>query len=671
MPSFEGHSKQETALAFSPDGKYGLLATEEGVHVWRVKTGKQVRLLDCRGNALTAVAVSRDGKTVAAFGADGTLRFWELATGKAGKAHETEDRPPYTPNLPLSFSPDDRRVILTGAGRVRSWEVASGKEHVYPDGTFGERRPDREGKPHRGLHVPANPQAVSPDGKMLAAHAHGHRLQLFDATSGKSLHSFEGHEGTVLAVAISSKGVLATGGVDRMIRLWDSRGKLLRTLQGSGSMVNSLSFSPDGAQLVSAAFGYPNEPVSVWDVETGKRTKQLNVGAMSAPGPVFRADGKEVLVLSSPGGAAAWDPTTGKQVKHYWVDFRNVHRSFDRKHLITSDPTNGDLFIGDADKGKDLQTIKPELPEDEGAISGSLHRRNVVLMGGTADGRILMTVDHLNRAATWDTKTGKRLRTFTLSVLKPAGLSVIRGPEFTPDGRLFILSDRTGYIHIVETATGLVRRSFDSTHANVFALALSNDGRTLLTAGDDSTALVWHLARLPDWKARKMPLNRRDLDEFWKDLGSGDGSLAEAAIRQLSTSQDGVVPFLAGKLKPAPTFDQATIDRHVADLRSTRFAVRKAAEDALARIGKRALPALKKVLSDRPELELKRRIELLMKQIDRADLSQDVLQQVRAVEVLEHIRTPEALKVIEALAKGATEDILTTESEAALRRLRQ
>src|SRR2546421_21759 len=57
----------------------------------------------------------------------------------------------------------------------------------------------------------------------------------------------------VLAVAYSpDRETLATGGADKLIRLWDAAGgKILATLEGHGDAISSLAFSRDGRLLVS------------------------------------------------------------------------------------------------------------------------------------------------------------------------------------------------------------------------------------------------------------------------------------------------------------------------------------------------------------------------------------------------------------------------------------
>ena len=64
---------------------------------------------------------------------------------------------------------------------------------------------------------------------------------------------FTGHTSHVSSLAFSPTGeILASGGVDTTVRLWDVRtGELVRTLVGHTDRVMYLAYSPDGKTLAS------------------------------------------------------------------------------------------------------------------------------------------------------------------------------------------------------------------------------------------------------------------------------------------------------------------------------------------------------------------------------------------------------------------------------------
>lgn len=122
-------------------------------------------------------------------------------------------------------------------------------------------------------------------------------VRLIDLRSGSSTHSLAGHHGALLSVAWSPKlgHILASGGVDGTVRLWDIRkssgslgvldmedstgiggfdglGRGARTRdrgKAHQGTVNGITWTDDGSYLISAGH---DERVRVWDVASGANT---------------------------------------------------------------------------------------------------------------------------------------------------------------------------------------------------------------------------------------------------------------------------------------------------------------------------------------------------------------------------------------------------------------
>ncbi len=86
-------------------------------------------------------------------------------------------------------------------------------------------------------------------------------------------------------------------------------------------------------------------------------------------------------------------------------------------------------------------------------------------------------------------------------------------------------------------------------------------------------------------------------------------------------------------------------------------------------MGEDAVPVLRKALDSKPSEEARRRMESILRKP--RPPSPETVQVIRGVEVLEHIGTPEARQLLESLAEGAPEAVLTREAKGALERLIQ
>lgn len=126
--------------------------------------------------------------------------------------------------------------------------------------------------------------APSTDGRFLFSAGNDQVPRLWDASSGEAKSTFLGHEHVVECVAIapaasyphlaplaglkkpppasSSTEFVATGSRDKTIRLWDSRGTLIKTLIGHDNWVRSLVFHPGGKYLLSVS---DDKTLRCWD----------------------------------------------------------------------------------------------------------------------------------------------------------------------------------------------------------------------------------------------------------------------------------------------------------------------------------------------------------------------------------------------------------------------
>jgi RNA polymerase sigma factor (sigma-70 family) len=652
------------SLSWSPDGRTLAAGGQGGpVRLWETATGKLLRRLNGHRRVVGRLAWAPGGKTLASGGSDGTVRLWDPGTGQVlhtlgledGQRKQALTKEAATTKAPegtagslgwchgLAFTRDGKTVYAAGQDyrTIFAFDVATGRERPGLAGT------------QRVFCLTA-----SADGKLLAVGGADGRIDLWDLAGKKLLHDFGGPLGRAFSVAFSPDGkVLATAGDDPAIRLWEvgtwrERARLRRDHYG---FVTRLTFSPDGKFL--AECGQDHE-VRVWDVAAGKAVhlfEDPNVGT-TIFSVAFSPDGK--LLAAAFRGATVWDLATGKEVHHF--DGRDGGPK--EAHAVAFSPDGRALALVGAEA---VYLCEPRTGKILGRFNGIAGGIGAVAF--SADGRTLAAAGEDSKVRLWEVATGKERAVF-------AGHTIaIHAVAFSPDGRLLASASGSFRDHGDDTvrlwdlAAGKELRRFDGHRNVVTSVAFAPDGKTLASASEDSTVLVWEAAA-PRRPARAN-LTPVALDALWADLADADAARAYRAVWALAATPAQSVPLMRERLKPAAAVDPRRVTRLLADLDSKQFEVRGKAEAELAELAEQAGPALRKALEGKPPAEVRRRLERLLAKLE-GPLPAPVRQrEVRAVEVLEAVGTVEARRLLKELSRGVPEARLTREALGSLDRL--
>ena len=173
-------------------------------------------------------------------GRDGTLKFWETATGNL-LAKVTDLGSVTSLTLTNLHNPPRLAAGVSNGkneGTVRLWDVSWDAK----EGLKTKEVPALKGQ-NKGVTC----VAFTADGKSLASGSVDETVIVWDTDSGKQLHVLKGHDGGVRCLAFpgaDSPNILLTGSADGKVRQWDAgTGKEFRApLQAHSGPVNALSY---------------------------------------------------------------------------------------------------------------------------------------------------------------------------------------------------------------------------------------------------------------------------------------------------------------------------------------------------------------------------------------------------------------------------------------------
>jgi WD40 repeat protein len=481
------HSWTVHTVAFSADGKLLASAGEEtggggswAVRIWQVPSGREVRCIWLGYRAVVRrVALSPDGSLVAWSGAGAGVAVADVATGRVIDRLDKSGGKDTV--RPFAFSPDGKALATGAAGTLRLWDLTTGKETLEA----------KVGDFDRCL--------FSPDGRKLAIVAGKFAgLRLIDvapgsATRGKPL-SFPVVRPGPLAVAFSPDGSHLAGGDDNLVRLWDvATGKEVRRLDWEGRSACAVAFDADGRTVAAVA---RDGQVRVWQVATGKQTEAFRLpfqpGDREPAARLAFSPGRRWLAAAPPGKVIRLVlMQTGREV-NVSSTMPGSHFSFayafspDGKHLVT--PSSDDrLLVWEARTGRLV-------------ARGVADTRSVYWLAVSADAKRILSLSYNRswaakvRLDEWDFASCKRLRQVVLGVrpghvaLSPDGKLLACGEPNDVRYR----AGKTGEVVLLDRTTGKpVRHLDDGRAAAPQALVFSPDGGKVATVCKDGVIRLW------------------------------------------------------------------------------------------------------------------------------------------------------------------------------------
>jgi WD40 repeat protein len=300
----KGHTAWVNFAVYTSDGKKIITASmDDTARIWDAESGEELKKMEMRDRSLRSRAFSPDKKKMVVTGGR-VVRILDVESGEVLQTLRHTNSA-----MGATFSPDGRRIVTTiwnspAPMTARIWDAESGRElhtlEVPDSSTF------------HGV--------FSPDGKKLVLRIADNTARIWDTESGKELHTLTGHPEVIDTVSFSPDGTKVVTVSRRSVHIWDvESGRELHRFTEQLGGVRDAAFSPDGRKVVttsgSTAQGRGsfarNSDTRIWDVETGKELRTLE-GAESFI--VFSPDGKKIVTGGKGHTAVVWDAESGREL---------------------------------------------------------------------------------------------------------------------------------------------------------------------------------------------------------------------------------------------------------------------------------------------------------------------------------------------------------------------
>ncbi|ORZ03817.1 quinon protein alcohol dehydrogenase-like superfamily [Syncephalastrum racemosum] len=283
--------------------------------------------------AVLSCAFSPDGSKLATGSGDATVRIWDLNTETP--QHTLKGHKSWV--LSIAWSPDGS-ILASGSmdNTVRLWDPKTGKQ--IGDGLKGHTK--------WITSLSWEPYHLNSKCNRLASSSKDHTVRVWDTTLRRMVFSISQHTAAVTCVKWGGEGLLYTASQDKTIKVWNSNGMLVKTLQGHGHWVNTLALSTDfvlrtgpydhtcrrpaseeeakqkalarykefkGSKPERLVSGSDDFTMFFWEPETSKKPITRMTGHQKLVNHVnFSPDGRLIASASFDNSVKLWDGATGK-----------------------------------------------------------------------------------------------------------------------------------------------------------------------------------------------------------------------------------------------------------------------------------------------------------------------------------------------------------------------
>ncbi|MBE9066746.1 hypothetical protein IQ260_08780 [Leptolyngbya cf. ectocarpi LEGE 11479] len=306
----------------------------------------------------------------------------------------------------------------------------------------------------------------SPNGQFLASSSDDGIVRLWN-TRGKLLQVFTGHQGSVLDVAFSHDSqLMGAAGDDFTVRLWNLSGQCVHILSGHTGAVNSLAFSPTSKLLASAS---KDHTVRLW-THDGQWLHTLEGHLDWVRSVAFSADGQHLVSAAEDGTLCLWN-TAGELLQ-----VMSSHAGWVLQAVFSPD---GQYIVS----GGDDHLIKLWTLEGELVAYFDGHQNWVRELCFSPDGTRLMSASDDQNIHVWDL-TGKLLDTFK------GHRSTVLSLDISPQGTQLISASDDNTIRLWQLKTPEIPK-LSGHHGIVWDVCWQPNRSRLVSAGADQTLRLW------------------------------------------------------------------------------------------------------------------------------------------------------------------------------------
>ncbi|WP_432902288.1 protein kinase domain-containing protein [Micromonospora matsumotoense] len=538
-----GHRGQVTAVAVDESGRVAVTGGKDGsLRIWSLTENRAVRELgtDGAGAPVTTLAIDPAGRTALVAREGGRTERWNLA--RVGCVTVPLGQRAAVTALALTTS--GAAAIGYDNGRIEVWDTTDGRLRrtlEHPPSTY--QRLD----PATGRILPEIQESpaevtvlgLSEDGAVaVSAAPRDGSVVVWEVDTGRWLHrlvkSADMRMTGVDEVALGGSGryALLIGHQTRMAHLWETRPHRVRgPVPNNLNRYSTVVLSGDGERAVSVGVGSPDQPVRIWETDSGRclRTVATRIdglrpemaGLLSLTCAATSGDGALVVLGDEYGGLhvhrlprpdlrAPWSYERPLAARAVLAAEAQVRQRVVRAESLAREGRPADAAV-ELRAARDMVGFErhPQLRELWERLGRTAGERTAPLgvwqryelRGGeftfvpglapalSVDGELAVTGGADGLLRVWELRTGRQRHTFAERVGKAHTVVL------SADAQLALSADWAGTAHLWDLAAGRRQAELHGDHGAVRAVAMDGTGRYVIVGDAEGNLCLWSLYR--------------------------------------------------------------------------------------------------------------------------------------------------------------------------------